>query len=106
MENAFKKFWKNQSLIVQIIWVCILLYAVASINVLILALITYKDLPGAYLNPNALIGFAIISFLLVVMISAYHISSLIRRRKRRSDRQRISRRKYVMAERRRMNRLR
>jgi hypothetical protein len=106
MENALKKFWQNQSLIVHVIWVCILLYAVASINVLILALTTYKDLPGAYLNPNALVGFAVISFLLVVMISAYHISSLIRRRKRRSDRQRMSRRKYVMAERRRMNRFR
>jgi membrane protein implicated in regulation of membrane protease activity len=106
MESTLKRLWKNQGFIVHVIWVCILLYAVASINVLILALTTYKDLPGAYLNPNALVGFAVISFLLVVVISAYHISSLVRRRKRRSDRQRMSRRKFIMAERRRMNRLR
>jgi membrane protein implicated in regulation of membrane protease activity len=106
MESLFKKLWKNQSLIVQVIWICILLYAVASINILILALNTYRDLPGAYLNPDALTGFAIVSFLLVVVISVYHISSLIRRRKRRSDRQRMSRRKFIMVERRRLNRFR
>jgi membrane protein implicated in regulation of membrane protease activity len=106
MESIFKRLWKNQSFIVQVIWICILLYAVASINILILALNTYRDLPGAYLNPDALTGFAIVSFLLVVVISVYHISSLIRRRKRRSDRQRMSRRKFIMVERRRLNRLR
>ncbi|MDR0760693.1 MAG: hypothetical protein LBF74_11405 [Treponema sp.] len=106
MENVFKKLWKNQSLIVQVIWICILLYAVASIYVLLLALSTYRYLPGAYLDPRALIGFAVVSFLLTTVISAYHISTLIRRRKRRADRQRMSRRKFVMAERRRAIRLR
>jgi membrane protein implicated in regulation of membrane protease activity len=104
MEKSFKRLWKNQSLIVQVIWICILLYAVASVYVLLLALNTYQDLPGAYLDPRALIGFAVVSFLLVAVIAAYHISTLIRRRKRRSDRQRMSRRKTVMVERRRINR--
>jgi membrane protein implicated in regulation of membrane protease activity len=106
MEDAFKRLWKNQSLIVQIIWICILLYAVASINILILALNTYKDLPGAYLNPDALTSFAVVSFLLVVVISAYHISTLLRRRKRRSDRQKMSRRRFIIAASRRINRFR
>jgi membrane protein YdbS with pleckstrin-like domain len=106
MGNIFKKLWKNQSLIVQAIWICILLYAVASINILILAVTRYRDLPDAYLDPYQLMGFAVTSFLLVVVITIYHISSLIRRRKRRSDRQRMSRRKFIMVERRRMNRFR
>jgi membrane protein implicated in regulation of membrane protease activity len=104
MESTFKRLWKNQSLIVQVIWICILLYAVASINVLILALTTYKNLQDAYLNPRALTAFSLVSFLLVVVISIYHISTLLRRRKRRSDRQRMSRRKLVMVARRRLNR--
>jgi membrane protein implicated in regulation of membrane protease activity len=106
MESVFKRLWKNQSLIVQVIWICILLYAVASVYVLVLALTTYRNLPGAYLNPRSLTEFAFFSFLLVAIISAYHISILIRRRRRRSDRQRMSRRKFVMATRRRINRLR
>jgi uncharacterized membrane protein len=116
MESTFKRLWKNQSLIVQIIWICILLYAVASIYVLVVALNTYRELgtylnpyrnvAGAYLNAPALIGFAVVSFLLVALIAAYHISTLVRRRKRRSDRQRMSRRKFIMAARRRVNRLR
>jgi membrane protein implicated in regulation of membrane protease activity len=106
MESLFKKLWKNQSLFVQVIWICILLYAVASIYVLLLALSTYQYLPGAYLDPRALIRFAVVSFLLAAVISSYHISTLIRRRKRRSDRQRMSRRKFVMAQRRRAIRLR
>jgi membrane protein implicated in regulation of membrane protease activity len=106
MESTFKRLWKNQSFIVQVIWICILLYAVASIYVLVLALNTSKDLPGAYLNPSTSTSFAVVSFLLVAVISAYHISTLVRRRKRRSDRQRMSRRKFIMVARRRVNRLR
>jgi hypothetical protein len=54
-------------------------------------------MPGAYLNPRSLLIFSIISFFLAVLVSAYHLSTLIRRRKRRSDRQKISRLKYIKA---------
>jgi hypothetical protein len=54
-------------------------------------------MPGAYLNPQSLLLFSVISFLLTVAVSAYHLSTLIRRRKRRSDRQKISRLKYIKA---------
>jgi hypothetical protein len=82
---------------VYILWICIIVYAIASINVLVLAVSTYKNAPGAYLNPQSLFLFAIISFVLAVAVSAYHLSTLLRRRKRRSDRQKISRLKYIKA---------
>jgi uncharacterized membrane protein YbhN (UPF0104 family) len=106
MRNGLKTIAKNQSLIVHVIWVCLIVYAIASINVLILALSTYKDLPGAYLNPHTLLSFSVISFLMVVIIAGYHLSTLIRRRKRRSDKQKISRRKLLNARNRRPARFR
>jgi pilus assembly protein TadC len=97
MKNIKETFVRTRSQIVYILWICIIVYAIASINVLILAVTTYKELPGAYLNPQSLSLFSIISFILVVAVSAYHLSTLIRRRKRRSDRKKISRIKYIKA---------
>jgi ABC-type bacteriocin/lantibiotic exporter with double-glycine peptidase domain len=97
MKNIKELFVKNRSQLVSVLWICIIVYAIASINVLILALSIYRNLPGAYLNPRTLLVFSIISFALAVIISAYHLSTLIRRRKRRSDRQKISRLKYIKA---------
>jgi uncharacterized membrane protein YwzB len=105
MGKAIKEFFKNRNLIVHVIWICVIVYAIASINVLILALRSYRYLPGAYLDPRSLLLFAVISFLLVVIIAAYHLSTLIRRRKRRSDRLKISRRKYLRAKHRHPGRL-
>jgi hypothetical protein len=83
---------------VYILWICIIVYAIASANVLILAISTYQELPGAYLNPQTLLLFSVISFILTVAVSAYHLSTMIRRRKRRTDRQKISRIKYIKAQ--------
>jgi membrane protein implicated in regulation of membrane protease activity len=42
--------------------------------------------PSSYLNPSVLTAFAIISFVLTLLISAYHLSTMLRRRKRKTDR--------------------
>jgi membrane protein implicated in regulation of membrane protease activity len=50
-----------------------------------------------YLDPQTSLVFAVVSFLLVVLVSAYHISTLVRRRKRRSDKRTLSRGKTMRA---------
>jgi hypothetical protein len=76
----------SRSRVSQVIFILIVLYCVASVNVLILALGMlpyYESIQGvSYL----LIGFTISSFVLTLFISAYHLSTMLRRRKRRSDR--------------------
>jgi uncharacterized membrane protein YbhN (UPF0104 family) len=105
MKNVLEKILKSRSLIVHVIWIGILIYAIASINVLVLAFKTYRQVPGAFLNPHALLFFSVISFVMVVLVAVYHLSTLIRRRKRRSDKMKISRRKYLQAKHRRGGRI-
>ena len=97
MKDFFKNLVRYKSFFSHILLILIIVYAVASINLLIVAVNWYKRMPGAFLNPYILLGFAVISFLLVVLVAGYHLSSLVRRRKRRSDRQRLSRAKFVRA---------
>jgi hypothetical protein len=78
-------FWRH-SVASRIIFVLILLYAICSINVLLLAAGIVSYLPREFvLDPFVLIAFAIISFCLVVVTSAYHLATMILRRKRRVD---------------------
>ena len=82
---GFKGFWENKSRFAQLIFIMIILYAISSINVLLLAVGILPHIPGIYLNPYVLIGFALVSFVFTVLISAYHLSTMIRRRKRKYD---------------------
>lgn len=84
---GFKEFWANKRRISQVIFILIIIYAVSSINVLLLALGVLSYLPQAHLNPYVLVAFSLVSFLLSVFISAYHLSTMIQRRKRKSDRE-------------------
>jgi membrane protein implicated in regulation of membrane protease activity len=87
----------NRSAMVQILWICIVVYSIASLNIIIHALFIYDKAQGAYLDPQSSLIFAVISFLLVVLVSAYHISTLVRRRKRRSDKRKLSKGKAMRA---------
>jgi membrane protein implicated in regulation of membrane protease activity len=76
--------FKNKSLALQILFILIILYAVSVISVLCIALgvlpyLHYKF----YLKDN--IPYAIISFVLAVLLSAYHLSDMLRNRKRKTD---------------------
>jgi membrane protein implicated in regulation of membrane protease activity len=82
---GFKEFWSHKSRVSQVIFIVIIMYCVSSINVLLLALGIMPYIPGVYLNPYVLIAFAIISFLITLLISIYHLSTMIRRRKRKCD---------------------
>jgi uncharacterized membrane protein len=97
MKDFFKNLFRYKSAISQFLLILIIVYAVASINLLIVAMNWYKSMPGAFLNHYVLIVFSVISFLLVILVAAYHLSSLIRRRKRRTDQQRLSRARFVRA---------
>ena len=90
--------FKNKSLITQISLITALVYAAASAYLLIVSANWYEQYPDAFrLNPRSLVGFSIISFLLVALVSVYHLNSMLRRRKRYSDRQRLSRARFVRA---------
>jgi hypothetical protein len=82
---GFNEFWANKSRVSQVIFILIILYAVSSICVLLPALGILPFLPDAYLNPYVLLGFALVSFAFTVFISAFHLSTMIKRRKRRTD---------------------
>jgi membrane protein implicated in regulation of membrane protease activity len=76
---------RNKSHIAQTIFILIILYAVTTVIVLCLALGFFQHLPRAHLNPYVSLTYAIISFVLTALISAFHLSTMIRRRKRKTD---------------------
>ena len=80
-----KGFWLNKNQLLQVVLILIILYSISSLNVLILALNILPYLPNAFLKPYALIGFAIISFVLTAFMGFYHLYSMFRKRKRKTD---------------------
>jgi len=78
-------FWLNKNQLLQVVFILIILYSISSVNVLILALNILPYLPNAFLKPYALIGFALISFVLAVFMGFYHLYSMFRKRKRKTD---------------------
>ena len=87
MDSTNKEgFWVNKSHVSQIIFILIILYCVSSINVLLLGFGILPYIPGVYLNPYMFIWFALASCVLTLIMSVYHLSTMLRRRKRKSDR--------------------
>ena len=75
----------HKSLVMQIIFILIILYAISSLNVLVLAMSVLPLLPAAFLRPFALAGFNIISVTLMVLLAIYHLVTMFHRRKRIND---------------------
>ncbi|MDR2480568.1 MAG: hypothetical protein LBD48_14820 [Treponema sp.] len=94
-------FFKDRSRIVHISWLVILLYAVSSVYLLIASVNWARLNSYTRLRTEPLIVYTVTSFLLVALVSIYHLASLLRRRRRRTDRQRLSRAKFVRAKHRR-----
>jgi membrane protein implicated in regulation of membrane protease activity len=84
--SKFLDFWKQKTLISQVLFILAMMYCVSSINVLLLALGIIRWIPQAYLNPKVLIIFSLVSFAFALVLSAYHFSTFINRRKRKYDR--------------------
>ena len=82
---SFQKIWSNSSLVTRVFSVILFLYFVAALVVLSLALGVVPSVPEAQHHPLLLIIFAIVSFALTVIISAFHLTTQIRRRKRKTD---------------------
>jgi putative effector of murein hydrolase LrgA (UPF0299 family) len=86
MAHKFKEFWMSKSHVSKVIFILIVLYCIASINVLFLSLGMVPYFQSFQQSSYLLIGFAISSFALTLFMSAYHLSTMLRRRKRKSDR--------------------
>ena len=78
-------WFKNRSHMLQILFVVIVLYVAASFVVLASATGLIPLLPGAYHNIYILMVFALVSFILTTVMSAYHLSTRLLRRKRKTD---------------------
>jgi uncharacterized membrane protein YbhN (UPF0104 family) len=85
MKN-FLAFWRQKTHVSQLLFVLAMLYCVSSFNVLLLALGVLSYIPQAYLNPRVLVIFSLISFAFAFLLSAYHFSTFLNRRKRKEDR--------------------
>ena len=75
----------HKSLIMQVIFILIILYAISSLNVLILAISILPLLPAAFLRPFALAGFNVISVTLMILLAIYHLVTMFHHRKRKFD---------------------
>jgi membrane protein implicated in regulation of membrane protease activity len=84
--ERFLEFWRQKTHVSQLLFLLAILYCVSSINVLFLALGVVRWIPQAYLNPTVLIAFSLISFAFALVLSVYHFSTFINRRKRKDDR--------------------
>jgi membrane protein implicated in regulation of membrane protease activity len=81
----FGEWIKQRTTIATIISLLIIIYAVSSATVLLLALGVLRFIPSAYLKPEILVWYSIASFVLTALVSTYHLYTFIRRRKRRND---------------------
>jgi hypothetical protein len=84
--KGFIEFWKQKTHVSQLLFILAILYCVSSINVLLLALGVIRYIPEAYLNPRVLIIFSLVSFGFALLLSIYHFSTFLNRRKRKGDR--------------------
>ncbi|MDR2551642.1 MAG: hypothetical protein LBD31_00530 [Treponema sp.] len=71
-----ESFLGKKSYVVQVIFILVLIYSVSSISVLILAVGLLPYVPGMVLKPTVLVAFAVISFVMAIIASLYHLSSM------------------------------
>ena len=87
MSSGFKKLWFKKGIMWEVIFILIILYAVSSINVLAIVISVLPFLHGAFLKTHILTYFAEIAFGLTAFLSIYHLSTLFRKSKRKTDKQ-------------------
>ena len=80
----FKEIFGRSSPMAKFIFILIVLYAAVSVYILLWALGAVNNVFTSDTDATW-IGFAIISFAMATLISAYHLSTMIFRRKRRAD---------------------
>ena len=87
----------RKSAILQLTMIILIAYSAASVSLLIYIVKWGQSILYSLPEIRTVIVYTIISFALVMLMAAYHLSNLIRRRKRRTDRQAISRAKFIRA---------
>jgi predicted membrane protein len=76
---------KAKSYVVHVVLILIMTYAMSSFAILGLAVGLVPYLPMAYLNPKVCTTYAVIGFLLAAGLGIYHLSTMIRTKKRKTD---------------------
>lgn len=76
---------KKTSYLGQVIFILLLIYSVSSIAVLALTYGILPHYPGVNLKPYSVIGYALISFAGAILVGLYHITTMIRSNKRKTD---------------------
>ncbi|MDR0443148.1 MAG: hypothetical protein LBH44_07070 [Treponema sp.] len=84
-ETSFKEIWMRSNVVTRILLVLLIIYSLISVFVLIWAL-DIIQLDRSIEGDSVWIGFGILSFALSAIISAFHLSTMMHRRKRHSDR--------------------
>ena len=85
MSSGFKKLWFKEGIVWEVIFILSILYAVSSINVLVIVISILPSLSGAFLKTHVLMYFAELAFVLTAFLSIYHMSTLFRKPKRKTD---------------------
>ena len=81
-----KGFRFHKSLVMQIVFILIILYAISSLNLLIVVVNLLPHLPdGFFLKPFALTFFNVISVTLMVLLAVYHLVTMFHHKKRKND---------------------
>ena len=80
---SFKEIWTRANNVSKFIFILAVIYILGGIWVLLTALGVISE--TSYNDPVLLIVFTMVSFALTVFICTYHLSNLIRRRKRLTD---------------------
>jgi hypothetical protein len=70
----------NKNYIAQVVYIIIILIAVISINLLLMLL----SIPVEHLSPYPAV-FAAASFVMTVILGGYHLSTMVRRKRRKTD---------------------
>jgi phosphoglycerol transferase MdoB-like AlkP superfamily enzyme len=82
---GFKEFWGNKSYVAQMIYIVIIVYCSCSINVLIFALGAVQFFDGTRFVTEVLVFFALMSFALTLCLGIFHIRSMVKQDKRKTD---------------------
>ena len=82
---TFNEIWTRVNPISKTIFVLLIVYVVVCVIVLLSLLNIVRLFPDTDDQVYLYLGFAIVSFSLTVFICAYHLTTLIRRRKRATD---------------------
>jgi membrane protein implicated in regulation of membrane protease activity len=83
--GKFAETWNVKSTAAKVLFILSILYAVSSINVLLLALGIVQWVPGMAFNLTVMITYCLVSFTYGLIVSAYHLYTFLNRRKRKDD---------------------